>query len=125
MSINGIGGGMQQAYPVQQTQKQQVAVAPKIEDEAQSTLLDTEGQKERLEKMKMEAQKHAQEQTKEQMDLSERSSAAMGFGNKIQMELTQSFPPSGSLPMSQLFASGSPSIGASASASLLLMNIQG
>ena len=87
MSINGIGGGMQQAYPVQQTQKQQVAVAPKIEDEAQSTLLDTEGQKERLEKIKMEAQKHAQEQTKEQMDLSERSSAAMGFGNKIQMEL--------------------------------------
>ena len=37
----------------------------------------------------------------------------------------QSFPASGSFPMSQLFASGSQNIGASASASVLLMNIQG
>ena len=37
----------------------------------------------------------------------------------------QSFPESGSFPMSQLFASGSQSIGASASISVLLMNIQG
>jgi len=37
----------------------------------------------------------------------------------------QSFPVSGSFPMSQLFASGGQSIGASASASILLMNIQG
>ena len=37
----------------------------------------------------------------------------------------QSFPASGSFPMSQLFASGSQSIRASASASVLLMNIQG
>ena len=37
----------------------------------------------------------------------------------------QSFPASGSFPMSWLFASGSPSIGASASASVLPMNIQG
>ena len=36
----------------------------------------------------------------------------------------QSFPASGSLPMSQLFASGGQSIGASASASVLPMNIQ-
>ena len=36
----------------------------------------------------------------------------------------QSFPVSGSFPMSQLFASGSQSIGASASASVLPMNIQ-
>ena len=36
----------------------------------------------------------------------------------------QSFPESGSIPMSQLFASGGQSIGASASASVLLMNIQ-
>ena len=36
----------------------------------------------------------------------------------------QSFPASGSFPMSQLFASGGQSIGASASASVLLMNIQ-
>ena len=36
----------------------------------------------------------------------------------------QSFPASGSFPMSQLFASGSQSIGVSASASGLLMNIQ-
>ena len=36
----------------------------------------------------------------------------------------QSFPASGSLPMSQFFASGSQSIGASASASVLPMNIQ-
>ena len=35
-----------------------------------------------------------------------------------------SFPASGSLPMSQLFASGGQSIGASASASVLPMNIQ-
>ena len=35
----------------------------------------------------------------------------------------QSFPASGSFPMSQFFASGSQSIGASASASVLLMNI--
>ena len=36
-----------------------------------------------------------------------------------------SFPASGSFPMSQLFLSGGQSIGASASASVLLMNIQG
>ena len=36
----------------------------------------------------------------------------------------QSFPPSGSFPMSRLFASGSPSIGASASPSDLPKNIQ-
>ena len=37
----------------------------------------------------------------------------------------QSFPASGSFPMSQLFLSGGQSIGASASATILLMNIQG
>ena len=37
----------------------------------------------------------------------------------------QSFPASGSFPMSQLFPLGGQSIGASASASVLLMNIQG
>ena len=37
----------------------------------------------------------------------------------------QSFPASGSFPMSQFFASGSQSIGVSASASVLPMNIQG
>ena len=37
----------------------------------------------------------------------------------------QSFPASGSFPRSQLFASGSQSIGASTSASILPMNIQG
>ena len=37
----------------------------------------------------------------------------------------QSFPASGSFPMSQLFTSGSQSIGASASALVLPMNIQG
>ena len=36
----------------------------------------------------------------------------------------QSFPASGSFPMSQLFASGGQSIGVSASTSVLLMNIQ-
>ena len=38
--------------------------------------------------------------------------------------LPQSFPASGSFPMSQLFASGGQSVGVSASASDLLMNIQ-
>ena len=37
----------------------------------------------------------------------------------------QSFPASGSFPVSQLFPSGSQSIGVSASTSVLLMNIQG
>ena len=37
----------------------------------------------------------------------------------------QSFPASGSFPMSQLFASGGQNIGVSASASVLPMNIQG
>ena len=37
----------------------------------------------------------------------------------------QSFPASGSFPMSRLFASGGQSVGASASASVLPMNIQG
>ena len=37
----------------------------------------------------------------------------------------QSFPASGSFPMSQFFTSGGPSIGVSASASVLPMNIQG
>ena len=37
---------------------------------------------------------------------------------------TQSFPASGSFPMSQFFTSGGQSVGASASASVLSMNIQ-
>ena len=37
---------------------------------------------------------------------------------------TQSFPVSRSFPMSQIFTSGGPSIGASTSSSVLLMNIQ-
>ena len=37
----------------------------------------------------------------------------------------QSFPASGSFPMSQVFTSGGPSIGVSAPASVLPMNIQG
>ena len=37
----------------------------------------------------------------------------------------QSFPPSGSFPMSQLFASGGQSMGASASTSVLSVNVQG
>ena len=46
------------------------------------------------------------------------SSAALFF-------CLQSFPASGSFPMNQLLASGGPSIGASALASVLPMNIQG
>ena len=48
------------------------------------------------------------------------SSFVMPFSSRL-----QSFPTSGSLPVSQLFASGGQSIGASASASVLPMNIQG
>ena len=47
------------------------------------------------------------------------SSSAVPFSSCL-----QSFPASGSFPMSRLFASGSQSIGASASASVLPMNIQ-
>ena len=43
----------------------------------------------------------------------------------IPFSCLQSLPTSGSFPMSQLFASGGQSIGASASASVLPMNIQG
>ena len=42
----------------------------------------------------------------------------------IPFSCPQSFPASGSFPMSQLFASGGQSIGVSASASVLPMNIQ-
>ena len=38
--------------------------------------------------------------------------------------LPQTFPASGSFPMSQLFTSGGPTIGVSASTSVLLVNIQ-
>ena len=48
------------------------------------------------------------------------SSSVIPFSNCL-----QSFPASGSFPMSQFFASGGQSIGASASASALPMNIQG
>ena len=43
----------------------------------------------------------------------------------VPLSCLQSFPASGSFPMSQLFASGGQSIGASALALVLLMNIQG
>ncbi len=88
MSISGFSGAMQ-AFPVQESQKQQVVEqAPKTEnDDVKSKLLDTEGQKERFEKMQADAAERVQEQTKEEMDLSERSQSAMGFGSKIQMEL--------------------------------------
>ena len=48
------------------------------------------------------------------------SSSVVPFSSRL-----QSFPASESFPMSQLFASGGQSIGASASASVLPMNIQG
>ena len=47
------------------------------------------------------------------------SSSVIPFSSHL-----QSFPTSGAFPMSQLFASGGQSIGVSASASLLPMNIQ-
>ena len=47
------------------------------------------------------------------------SSSAISFSSCL-----QSFPASGSFPMSQLFASGGPRIGISASASVLPVNIQ-
>ena len=47
------------------------------------------------------------------------SSSVVRFSSRL-----QSFPASGSFPMSQFFASGGPSIGVSASASVLPMNIQ-
>ena len=47
------------------------------------------------------------------------SSSIIPFSSRL-----QSFPASGSFPMSQFFASGGLSIGASASASVLPMNIQ-
>ena len=47
------------------------------------------------------------------------SSSVVPFSSHL-----QSFPASGSFPMSQFFASGAQSIGASASASVLPMNIQ-
>ena len=48
------------------------------------------------------------------------SSSVVPFSSRL-----QSFPASGSFPMSQVFALGGQSIGVSASASLLPMNIQG
>ena len=48
------------------------------------------------------------------------SSSVVSFSSRL-----QSFPASGSFPMSQLFASGGQSIGVSASASVFPMNIQG
>jgi len=48
------------------------------------------------------------------------SSSVVLFASRL-----QSFPASGSFPMSQLFASGGQSIGVSASASVLPMNIRG
>ena len=47
------------------------------------------------------------------------SSSVVPFSSRL-----QSFPASGSFPMSQFFTSGGPSIGVSASASVLPMNIQ-
>ena len=47
------------------------------------------------------------------------------FLNRPLPLLSWSFPASGSFPLSQLFASGGQSTGASASTSVLLMNIQG
>ena len=43
----------------------------------------------------------------------------------VPFSFPQSFPTSGSFPMSQLFTSGGQSIGTSVSASILAMNIQG
>ena len=48
------------------------------------------------------------------------SSSVVPFSSQL-----QSFPASGSFPMSQFFASGGQSIGVSASASVLPMNVQG
>ncbi len=88
IGMNGMqGAGM--AMPSQQPQHvQQKVQAPKIEDPAQSSLLDTEREQARMEEKEQEALKRVQEQTKEQMSVDQHAASAMGFGSKLQMELT-------------------------------------
>ena len=52
-------------------------------------------------------------------------SMALPIRTRLSFTLSQSFPASGSFLMSQLFTTGGQSIGASASASVLPMDIQG
>ena len=55
---------------------------------------------------------------------SSRLCRAIIYSSSIPFSCLQSFPASGSIPMSQFFTSGDQSIGASALASVLSMNIQ-
>lgn len=94
MAINGMSGGggfsaqaMQSAQAKQSAPAQQTVQAPKIENEAKSSLLDLDKEQARMKEMQEETLKRVQEQTKEEMNVQERSAAAMGFGNKLQMQL--------------------------------------
>ena len=84
-TMQGAGAAMASQTPQHAQQKVQ---APKIEDPAQSSLLDTEKEQARMEKMEEEARMRVQEQTKEQMSATQHAASAMGFGSKLQMELT-------------------------------------
>ena len=86
--MNGMQGAASAMAPQQVQHAQPKAQAPKIEDPAQSSLLDTEKEKARMEKMQEEAQKRVQEETKQQMSAEQHAQSAMGFGSKLQMELT-------------------------------------
>ncbi len=87
IGMNGMqGAGSAMAPQVQHAQPK--VQAPKIEDPAQSSLLDTEKEKARMERMQEEAQERVQEETKQQMSVEQHAQSAMGFGNKLQMQLT-------------------------------------
>ncbi len=89
MAINGMsGGGGLSAQAMQSAQAKQTVQAPKIENETKSSLFDLDKEQARMKEMQEDAMKRVQEQTKEEMNVQERSAAAMGFGNKLQMQLT-------------------------------------
>ena len=88
IGMNGIqGAGMAMASQAPQ-HAQQTVQAPKIEDPAQSSLIDTEKDQARMEKIQEEARERVQEETKQQMSATQHAASAMGFGSKLQMELT-------------------------------------
>ena len=88
IGMNGMQGVTGAMAPQQVRHAQPKVQAPKIEDPAQSSLLDPEKEKARIERIQEEAQKRVQEETKKQMSAEQHAQSAMGFGSKLQMQLT-------------------------------------
>ena len=85
MRISGVTAGL--TTPMYPTSVNTVQKQAPVNADMKLEAPRPEKQEEPIQKVEETNNRRMQDEQKEQMDLQERSSAAMGFGSKVQMEL--------------------------------------